>query len=412
MESSPRIPSDELFDAVETGVTSGSSLWLSLTGFARLRQESAARHAWERALSLRKLVRLRMRLLGWVVPAVVPLVALLVGVLAVGFWLGRSTASPRARPVATPAAPASAAASAAPFELGTAARAALGDPDAIRAVEAIPSGERTAEVVLAPHVGRVERERQALALIGQADPDGPDEGMDPQVLSRIDRALADPRLVADALAAVVRLPGVTGPDLLHEISQDAARGEELRVLAAELLRAKDIAVRASRALEIAIAIEGASDCRAVALTLHDAMLHADGRSLPAVLRLGSTDPCGEDPSDDCAACRGAMTEIESLTAAIRERPYATHVARAPTWSVPRPAEPASSASAPAPLARISPAPAVRRVTPAVAGPVRPVARVAPVAVATAMASTAPDPRTSPLRPMSTTPTGPASDPGF
>jgi len=414
-ESSPRIPYDELFDAVETGVTSGSSLWLSLTGFARLRKESAARHAWERALSLGRLVRVRMRLLGWVVPAMVPLGVLFVGVLGIGFWLGRWTAPSGTRLSSRPAAPApSTAASEAPFELDTAARAALGDLDAIKAVEGIPAADRTAAVVLAPHVGRVERERQALALIGQAAPDGPDEGADAQILARIDQALADPRLLTDALAAVVRLPGVTGPDLLHEISQDQARPAELRALAAELLAAKDVAGRASRGLKIALALEGANDCRTVALALHDAMLHADGRSLPSVLRLGRSDPCGEDPSDDCAACRGAMTELESLTAAVRERPYATRVAREPSWSASAPTEATSSAAPPSPPPRLPPAPVARLAPPPVARPVPPVVRPATPDISTATAATSPtgEPRTAPPRPPTAIPAGPASDPGF
>gem|GEM_PF-5533096 len=412
-ESSPRIPYDELFDAVETGVTSGSSLWLSLTGFARLRKESAARHAWERAFSLGRLVRLRMRLLGWVVPAVIPLGLLLVGALGSGFWLGRGTARSAGRPGPSPAAPApSTAASEAPFELDTAARAALGDLDAIKAVEGIPPADRTAAIVLAPHVGRVERERQALALIGQAAPDGPDEGADAPILARIDRAMDDPRLVTDALAAVVRLPGVIGPDVLHEISQDQARPPAVRALAADLLGAKDVAGRASRGLKVALALEGASDCRTVALALHDAMLYADGRSLPSVLRLARIDPCGEDPSDDCAACRGAMTELDSLTAAIRERPYATRLAREPAWSAPAPTGSASSAASPSP--RLPAAPAARPVPLPVARPVRPLVRAPTPDASTATVAAAPtgEPRAAPPRSPAAIPAGPASDPGF
>ncbi|MBN2192416.1 MAG: hypothetical protein JW751_06335 [Polyangiaceae bacterium] len=372
VDGSVRFPYDELYDAVETGTSSGSNLLMSLTGFAQLRSEASLRHAWDRALPIGRFLRSRLRFFGWVVSAAIPLSAGIVGLFAVGLAVGRWTAPARQvapssnaplRPSgsssALPAA-SSVAASMSPAEPGLGTRAAQGDLLAVAAIETKPAAERTAEEVLALRSGRVAREREALADLSASLAKEPERGLDSLALGHIDAALDDPRYLGDALTVLAHMPAGIGPDLLYEALHDDSRSVEVRTLAGELLAAKDVGARATPTLRAVLAMTNAEGCRAIASALHDVEVHADARSLPSLWAASITDPCTVGASEECAACQAATERLSDIMAAVGERAYTVRLARTPSWarsvSTEESVPPSASASTAHPI-RVGGAPA-------------------------------------------------------
>ncbi len=325
--SASTAPFDELFDAEETGVSSGN-IWMSLTGFARLRQETAARTAWKRALPLRRILSTRVRLLGYsprlstlaggVVAFVAVTTALLVGL--VRSW---NPAPPQAAP-AVPVSVAFAAASAPPAdppELSDAQRASLGDDAAMKTLAAREPEELSPDELLALLEGRRIQRQQLLAEVGERFIASPAVLRDEAVADQLRRDLDDPMLRVDVLRSLARVAAPIGPDLLYSIREDPAHDATTRWLAGALLRTLEVRQHLSRALEVTLELEEVSDCSRAAELVAMAIEHGDRRALAPVTRLTETSGCGVDGRRDCFPClRGHGQLLEALEAIAERRP--------------------------------------------------------------------------------------------
>jgi hypothetical protein len=317
-------PLDELYDAEETGVTS-SNLWMSLTGFARLRQETAARTAWKRALPLRRALQTRIRLLGYS-PTLAWLAAValvVVGALGVGFSLLLGSWIVPAPAVAAPSPPPSDSVKVPPIseppQLSEAQRAALGDDAAMDTLAHREPQDLSPDELLALLEGRRIQRRQALTEVGERFIASPEALRDEQVAEKLSKELDDPVLRVDVLRSLARVGAPVGPDLLYAIREDRSRDATTQWLAGALLRTLEVRQHLSPALEIALELEDVADCLRAAELVDLAIEQGDRRSLVSITRLTKTTGCDPDGTGDCFPCLRSGTELLEAMEAVGER---------------------------------------------------------------------------------------------
>ena len=348
-------PLDELYDAEETGVTSGN-LWMSLTGFARLRRETAARTSWKRALPMRRALETRVRLLGYspTLGLLGAVILLFVGAAVAGLML---VLAPRvvAPAVAYPA-PMPSASSQTPPEvpveppLSEAQRAALGDDAAMATLANREPEDLSPDELLSLLEGRRIQRRQSLAEVGERVIASPAALRDQKVAEQLSKDLDDPVLRIEVLRSLARVASPVGPDLLHAIREDRSRDATTQWLAGALLRTLEVRQHLSQPLEIALELEEVTDCARAAELVDLAIEAGDRRSLPWITRLTKTTGCDRDEAADCFPCLRAGTKLLEAMEAVGDRrppalpPIARRVMASPAESTEPP--PQSSTKAP------------------------------------------------------------------
>jgi hypothetical protein len=260
-----------------------------------------------------------------------PILALLgigVAVLAAGFvlttaqgYLGQQRAAAEPKPLVAPES--SAALSAKPATLGSAmlARAARGETAVLTELEAIPARERTAEQTLALAAGRAAERVTALAAL-KAELSGDASLIDNHDyrVRVLDFARA-PETARDALGLVASLPGPWSADLLYEVWTSTPGSSGVAGLAEALIYSKDVAAKATPALEVALALRASKPeaCEERKALLDQAIDHGDQRSLYLIGRLLRRYGCGANRGADCNACLRGSDIVTDAMRAVRRR---------------------------------------------------------------------------------------------
>jgi hypothetical protein len=244
---------------------------------------------------------------------VTAIVCLVVGVLGAVVFMKTFGPKPnkrttgRAQPAATAkAAPAPAVpcvAAPASTSKSVAERAADGDADAVKQLEALAPAERTAEDIVALSRSRTAERRKAIAELVRKIQLVPKFAEEQDTLKSLRKHANDAEVAPDLVLALAGLPGPVGPDLLYKLGPAAWGPVAAKPLAQDVLYAKDVRSKASPALGVALDLERAEQsCDAVAKILERAKVSADKRALKAMDGLRKKTGCGPQKRDDCWPC--------------------------------------------------------------------------------------------------------------
>jgi hypothetical protein len=268
---------------------------------------------------------------GIIVAAVAGLAAgALIGALTTAATMGQSAKGKKVR--GEPAVPASASnapagsGSAAPTDGGApsagqsvAERAANGDSEAIKQLEAKPMEERSAEEAIALSRSRAAVKRKEIAelarkinLVPQVVKD------DKEVAARLKELTEDREVATDLMKMYASLPEKIGPDLLYNVVATGKKNETTR-LAEELLYSKDVRSKAPLQLAPLLDLRKAEKCEDVLKALEGVKRDADRRAFMPLMKFHNKRGCGEKKLDDCWPCLREGDLLKDATTAAQKR---------------------------------------------------------------------------------------------
>lgn len=203
------------------------------------------------------------------------------------------------------------------------ARAALGETEPLKELEARKREARTAEETLAMARGRIAATRSEIAEVKRKIGLVPKVAQEKATLETVRRFGRDRAVAIDILEMLTTLEGTSGPDLVYKIWRDQRSSEETRKLAEDLLYCRDFRAKASPALSVAldlIAVEPEQTaCEDVAKLVERAKEQGDKRSEPSLLRLVGKRGCGKTKLQDCWPCLRQGDLLKDAGAAVRGR---------------------------------------------------------------------------------------------
>ncbi|HEV8244248.1 MAG TPA: hypothetical protein VGP93_00635 [Polyangiaceae bacterium] len=238
-------------------------------------------------------------------------------------------ASASAPPVASSAAPARVAPTP-PQELASAApvakkpltpleRAAQGEAEALKTLEARPESELTVEEALAVAAGHAERDLVSARALREKLAQDPTLIKSPNLLAELYKQTQNPITAREALAAMASVPGPISADMLYEIWTGTPTKNDTTELARSLLLGKTIRVKASPALSVALDLRTIERCEDLLLVLPRAMQDGDKRSFVSLTKMQRKTGCGPGKRQDCYPCLHKGTELKDALAAVRQR---------------------------------------------------------------------------------------------
>jgi hypothetical protein len=252
-----------------------------------------------------------------------PLVVAALGGLAVGaalaaslaFALGeRAAGSPSPARTGQPTLTVAASASANPSDTAP-DRGREDEAQTLSEIEKRPDRERTAAETLALASAQAKRKREQIEELGRKMKLVPKLGYQKETVDEVKKLARDREVGNEALRTLSELPGEVGPDLLHAIWTSTPRKTDSTELAEQLLYAKDMRPKASKALGVALDLRREEDCEKVKALLQTAIEHGDRRSVSPILRLNSKRGCGPKKLDDCWPC---LRKTELVKEALKE----------------------------------------------------------------------------------------------
>ena len=215
----------------------------------------------------------------------------------------------------------------APLQVLTLAElAATGDERAVAQLTKRPPKERTAEESVALDRGKIAKHLRSLAEMQVQFTNKPELLSDPEWLNTLRAFITYDRTSDQALLVTARLPGESGPDLLYRIWKEPGVRPSTAELARQLLHARDVRTKASKALGVAIDLDALTDpgdpaqCDRVSEVLEKAVEVGDRRSLGMLGALKRRGGCGPKHLDDCFPCLRKGSLIADATRAVRSRP--------------------------------------------------------------------------------------------
>jgi len=262
------------------------------------------------------------------------LVGVLVGSLIAGGGGkgGKTGASASAATSAAP--PSSATAGSAEMDgKSLADRAAAGDMEAKKKLEAKPLAERTPDEVIALDLARIEADRAAVRkrvedskkelgeLAHKIDLVPKVVHDDKEVAARLKELTKDPDIARETLRMFSKLKGKTGPDLLYEVVKNGKKDDPTTELANDLLYSKGVRSNASMELSPLLDLRKAETCEEVAKALPMVRRNADRRALVPLIRYQNKRGCGEKKSEDCWPClREGEDVLKEALINVQKRP--------------------------------------------------------------------------------------------
>jgi eukaryotic-like serine/threonine-protein kinase len=209
------------------------------------------------------------------------------------------------------------------------AKAAAGDAQALAALEAVPSKQRSADDARALGRGRcaagdlpacMEGYRAAVLAF-------PRLGREPALLADVRRAMDDERSSEAAFRFAAHQLRAGGLDAIYDF-WIAQRGKQEQAVVARRTRARafldDSSVRENATRELALVFdleraESRKRCGDAKAALTKAREYGDERLSPLLERLSSTRGCGFMGLGDCWSCLRAGKELTEVRAAVKDR---------------------------------------------------------------------------------------------
>jgi hypothetical protein len=219
--------------------------------------------------------------------------------------------------------PSASASAEAPSPLGTLGPVALGDAEALKALEGRARTDRSAEETVALARGRAAAQRNEISELKRKIELVPKVGREKTTIDQLRDFAADRALAVDVLEMLASLEGEVGPDLLYTLWRDRRiRDKETRELAEELLYSKDVRAKASAALGVTLDLRAVEDekCDEAAKILERAKTQGDKRALYAMGRFYQKRGCGDNKLLDCWPCLREGDLLKDAAAEVRKRP--------------------------------------------------------------------------------------------
>jgi hypothetical protein len=281
--------------------------------------------------SLGEALRGRVRIAGGDVPLFAVVLPVLALVALFAALAGGTLASFGTSAKATDAAPATSASPGAATASGTAPAEgieatspstpspAVPSDGALAALENTKSAELGTDELLLLANGKAARTLAGAKSLSDRLASDPGLAKDPKLLTELLQFAAAPETARVALAAMARLPGPLGADLLYEVWTGTAQKSESTELARALLLSHDVRPKASPALAIALDLRQAETCKENLELLPKAAELGDKRSLAPIARLLRRTGCGPAKRDDCFACLREGDVLKDTLVAVKKR---------------------------------------------------------------------------------------------
>jgi hypothetical protein len=258
-------------------------------------------------------------------PVLIALAGLVVGATAAGLValaVGGGTA-PEPAPVASAGVepvPTASASAEAPT-LTPLARAALGEEEPLKQLEARPRAERSAQQTLALFRGRDATIRNQISELQRKIELVPKLAREKKTVEAILEFARDRVLAYDTLEMLTNLEGDVGPDLLYKVWRDRRiRDTQTRDLAEELLYSTDVRRKASKALSVALDLYAVEQCEEAAKILQRVPQEGDKRAALAMGRFYAKRGCGKNKLFDCWPCLRGNDLLKDAALGVRRKP--------------------------------------------------------------------------------------------
>ncbi|HEY6560606.1 MAG TPA: hypothetical protein VI072_25155 [Polyangiaceae bacterium] len=200
-------------------------------------------------------------------------------------------------------------------------RAATGDAEAVKALEAKPLGARTSAEVVALASARAVAKRAEITELKRKITLVPkiiDE--DKATRERIKELVADREVATDMLTMLASLPDNTGTDLLYSLLRGMDANTENAVLTEGLLYSSDVKARVSPALASILEVRKAETCEQAQAALKRVKEDGDKRAIPQLIRFHNKRGCGPKKMDDCWRCLRFPDVLKDVLTEIIARP--------------------------------------------------------------------------------------------
>lgn len=198
-------------------------------------------------------------------------------------------------------------------------RAARGDQDAVKAIEAKPEGERTAAELAALERAADASQRARIAELKRKTELLPDFGRSPDTKKELVSLARDERYYVDAQEMLASLDNTVGPDLLYVVWAGTHRRTPATELAQALSYSKEVRSHASKELELVLQLRRVDDCSKAVELLEQAEEYGDRRTLTAMQRFNRRHGCGANERADCWSCMRNSQVLRDASAAARKR---------------------------------------------------------------------------------------------
>jgi hypothetical protein len=197
-----------------------------------------------------------------------------------------------------------------------------GDTQVLATLEALPAAQRTAAQTLALAAGRAVKRSAALEQLRAELAKDPSLIEQTQYRQRILEFTRDPETARPALGLIAKLDSPWSPDLLYEVWTATPARTQITSLAQALVYAKDVRPKATRALDVALALRVSKPeaCEERKALLKGAVDHGDRRSLHLIGRLLRRYGCGPNRAADCHVCLRDSDLVTDAMKAVRRRP--------------------------------------------------------------------------------------------
>lgn len=195
-------------------------------------------------------------------------------------------------------------------------------PAKSKEMAAAPVDGRPSSAILARATAKEAQKHADLDELRSKIARDPELAKKPATRDALFRYAAEEGTAADALAAMVALPGALGPDWLSEIATNAKR-PETRDLASDLLDAADVRARASAQLAVALDLKHPASCAAAKDVVGRALVQGDKRALAGLAKIKAHTACKAkkgDKADDCYECLHDGTALDDAIKAAKARP--------------------------------------------------------------------------------------------
>ncbi len=196
------------------------------------------------------------------------------------------------------------------------------EAEGIAAIEALAK-EQPAEgrvlVALARARSKAGKFEEAVQAVSDALAIDPKLNENPRIAGVLFRCAQAPNASSATFRLLEGPMGTRGADIIYDLANTKAVRPNVKSAAEKLLRSKDFLRTASPALEVAVALRRATECKSYDRLLEQAKNVGDARSLEFLKPLRNKTGCGSTKKDDCYACLRGNDLLEQTISTIEKR---------------------------------------------------------------------------------------------
>lgn len=196
------------------------------------------------------------------------------------------------------------------------------EKEGLAAIEALAKeqpGEGRVLVALARARAKDGKFEEAVAAVSDALAIDPKLNDSPRVAGVLFRAAQSEKASSATFRLLEGPMGTRGADIIYDLANTRGVRPNVKSAAEKLLRSRDFARSASPALEVALALRRATECRSYDQLLEQVMNVGDARALEFLKPLRNKTGCGPGKKGDCYACLRGDARLEQTIATVEKR---------------------------------------------------------------------------------------------